>query len=274
MLNVLSVNAEYSRTFSTSDIALARLVVMLRAYLDDSGKAGDPYETSVVVAGAIADVNKWDSLDEEWKAVLRRYGVAELHMKDFSHCQGEFKGWDEYKRRTFLKKLCPIVDKWILKPIGAMVPLEQFKILPKKKKSEWLNDPYFACLQDTIELTTIVAKELFDPPEHIHIICDEQPKFEAKANSVYRACKKYLENGDRLISFGHASSKNVPGLQVADLVAYEALKIRRDMENPSKNVIDDMRWPMTQLLKKHAEFEFYTAQKLKQRTALPFNYTP
>jgi len=250
MLNVLSVKAKYSRIFSTSDIALARLIVMLRAFLDDSGKAGDPSETAVVVAGAIADVDNWDLLDKEWKTVLRAFNVSELHMVHFSHYKGDFKGWDERKRRSFLGKLCSIADKYILKPIGAMIPLEQFKILSKKKKSEWLNDPYFVCLQDVVEITTRIAKELFDPPEHIQIICDEQLGFEAKANSVYRACKKYLENGDRLISFGHASSEHYPGLQVADLVAYEALQIRRDMEDPSKNVIDDMRWPMTQLLKK------------------------
>lgn len=270
MFNVTYASIDSPRTFLTSDIAVAQVTVMLRAYLDDSGKFSDPRETAIVVAGAIADLEKWDSFDQEWRNVLDEFGVSELHMVDLAHFRGDYFLWDEEKRRTFLDQLCKITDKYILKPLGGLLPLEQFKRLDSKKKEFWLNDPYFVCLQDSIELAANVAQELFVSPEYVQIICDQQQEFEAKANHVFRTCQKYLPNGDRLKSFGFGASKDFPGLQLADLIAYEALHVRRDMLNLHKNIIDEIRWPMTQLLKKQVDFEFYTEQKLRDRKPLNF----
>jgi hypothetical protein len=144
-----------------------------------------------------------------------------------------------------------------------LLPLNQFEELPQAERAGWLDDPYFACLQHTFELAANMAVKLRDPPEHVQVVCDEQPKVTAKAERLFRACQVQLKNGSILNTLHFASSKQSPGLQVADLIAYEALRLRRDMCNPEKNVIDEMRWPMQQLFdRKMTDFEFYTAFKL------------
>ena len=257
--------------FTTRDIALANLVVMLRAYFDDSGKFNDPQETAVVVAGGIAEVEQWVGFDLEWKRTLDKFNVSEFHMSHLAHFKGEYTGWAENKRKGFLRALCQIVDKYIRKPIGGLVPKDAFQSLSPERRAQWMNDPYFVCLQDAMRLAGNMAHELFVPAESVHIICDQQPGFEAKANRVYRACQKQLEHGDRLVQFGFGDSKDYPGLQLADLIAYEALHVVRDILDPKKNEIDNMRWPMTQLFKKQVDFEFHSLESLKHYEPTDFS---
>jgi hypothetical protein len=34
-------------------------------------------------------------MESEWRDILGRFGVSELHMKDFAHGVGEFAGWKD-----------------------------------------------------------------------------------------------------------------------------------------------------------------------------------
>jgi hypothetical protein len=74
---------------------------MVRAYLDDSGKLDDPNTEVIVVAGCIAKVEDWEKFDPEWLRVLKDFGVREFHLKDLAHRKGDFKGWDESRRKAF-----------------------------------------------------------------------------------------------------------------------------------------------------------------------------
>ena len=188
---------------------------MIKGYFDDSGKWLDPTETVVVVAGAIADLDQWEIFDAKWKLVLKEFKVSEIHMKHFAHSRGEFRRWDESKRQDFIGRLLRLAETHIRKPIGALLPKDKWEELSHELKQKWLGDPYFLCLWDTIGMSVDVAAELYD--QDLEIICDVQPKFQGKAEQVYRACKKYLLNRKRLKNFTFASSKDFPGLQLADL---------------------------------------------------------
>ena len=54
---------------------------MLRAYFDDSGKSDDPSETATVVAGAIAKLEDWATLEVAWRRILNDFSVREMHMR-------------------------------------------------------------------------------------------------------------------------------------------------------------------------------------------------
>lgn len=253
--------------------------MVLKAYFDDSGKLGDPVETAAVVGGVIASADEWDKLEPEWWAVLCAFKVKEFHSVDFAHSRGDFLGWskEEEKRREFLGRLTSIIDRHLhnpSKPIGTLLPLLQFQMLPKDKQTEWGDDPYFVCLQHSIQLAAVHAQDLYIPPSDLEIFCDEQPKFQPIAERVYKACRSYLPSGigERLGGFTFGNSKKWAGLQVADLVAYEALQLRRDMIAEKDDLVGTIRWPLTQLMKMQVEFEFFTAQKLWEHEPLT-NYT-
>ena len=123
---------------------------MLKGHFDDSGKWLDPTETAVVVAGAIADIDQWEIFDSKWKLVLNEFKVSELHMRDFAHFRGEYKNWKEATRQNFIGQLLELAKMHIKKPVGALLPKDQFDELPQEVKEKWLGDPYIVCLWDTI----------------------------------------------------------------------------------------------------------------------------
>lgn len=252
-----------------------RIIMTLRAYLDDSGKLADPIETVTIVGGCIATVEEWDELEKEWWSVISAYDVKEFHAVDFAHSKGDFLDWPEDKRRAFLGALVEIMRRNLRnpsKPIGGLLPLSQFRNLSSERQAEWGDDPYFVCLQQCIQQAAVHAQDLYVTPENVEIYCDEQPTFEGIAKRVYGACKQYLPNGmgDRLCRFAFGASKKWAGLQVADLVAYEGLQMRRDMvAGLGELLIDKPRWPLGELFAAfQCEFEYYTAQKLWEREPL------
>ena len=100
---------------------------MLKGYFDDSGKWLDPTETVVVVAGAIADLDQWESFDAKWKLVLKEFKVSEIHMKHFAHSRGEFRRWDEPKRQDFIGQLLRLAETHIRRPIGALLSKDKWE---------------------------------------------------------------------------------------------------------------------------------------------------
>jgi hypothetical protein len=116
-----------------------------------------------------------------------------------------------------------------------------------------------------VEYGLEVATELYDPPEELEIVCDVQPKFMGRAEQVYCARKKCLLHGQQMKTFTFASSRDFPGLQFADLIAYEALQLQRDRLAGTLN-IDKFRWPGEQIIDKFmADFEFYSLNRLVDR---------
>jgi hypothetical protein len=242
---------------------------MLKAHFDDSGKWLDPTETAVVVAGAIADFDQWEIFDAKWKLVLNEFKVSELHMRDFAHFRGEYKNWNEPTRQNFIGQLLELAKMHIRKPIGALLPKDQFDELPQEVKEKWLGDPYIVCLWDTIGMSVDVAAELYD--QDLEIVCDVQPKLQGKGKQVYHACKKYLLNRQRLKGFAFASSKDFPGLQLADLIAYEALQLQRARMVATLS-IDKFRWPGEQIIDKFmTDFEFYSSDRFVNRQPPDFS---
>ena len=247
--------------------------MVLKFYLDESGKLGDPQHTATAVAGAIGRLDQWDKFEPEWMRVLNEFYVGEFHMKYLAHKKMDFDGWDEGQRIRFFQALSPVMDRYILKPIGAVLAHQHFTSLPGEIQRSW-GDPYLICFEYAVRWALQTAADLY-PDEEIEIIYDEQPNYpESWVNNIYLRCKRYLSEGHRVISCAPAESERVPGLQMADWVAYELRKLH-EHALAGKNVIDDMRWPMAELIaKKMCEFEFFTDPPLAELEPLPrISYT-
>ncbi len=251
------------------------LLVVVKAYFDDSGKLGNPGELAAVVGGLIATVDEWDKLEPEWFAVICRYKVKEFKAADLQNRLNDYRGWDEKKEQTFRQELHAVIDKYIRnpsKPLAACLPLSQWEQLDQAKKAEWGNDPFFVCLQHAITMSADHASRL--EYDAVEIFCDEEERFHDMAEIVYKACKKHLgpSLGGLLTQYSMIDSKKYAGIQVADLIAYEARKLRRAMIEEKEGLIDRPRWPLEQLFKLNVDFEYYTFPTLEQLTPL-VNYT-
>jgi len=200
---------------------------MLRSYLDESGDVSDPNVEFIGVGGAISSLEQWEQLEIEWKGVLDKVGVSDLHMKHFAHFRGEFTGWSEDKRREFLSGLMDIAEKYVYGYIIAIIPKDVWQSLDDAQKSKLSDDPYYpcfiACLIGSVEYTRQVG-----PEEKVELFVANRDGYEGQAHKYWHNSWNSPEAPSgfsaRLGSITFASPSSVIPLQVADLVVYECVK--------------------------------------------------
>ena len=108
----LPVKAVHSAFDRLVRLHRAKLVGMFETYCDESGGADHGF---IAVAGWLASADRWRKFETDWKALLERYEVPYLHMKDVAHFQGPYKKWfaarDE--REKFLAQAVEIIQQTV-----------------------------------------------------------------------------------------------------------------------------------------------------------------
>jgi hypothetical protein len=86
-------------------------MMMLTAYLDESGHSQDQKVRFMGMAGLIATSEYWQHYEREWKRVLKDFQIPYFHMKEYAHSVGVFAGWkaDEPKRRALYGELMNVM---------------------------------------------------------------------------------------------------------------------------------------------------------------------
>ena len=255
------------------------IVLLLKTYLDDSGKSDDPSESITCIAGAIAPLQAWEDLEREWKEVLRQFNVPYLHMKEYAHSApaSPFEKWkgDEDTRRSFLSVLMDIMEPHVLGLIGTTVPNEDFRRLTSAQQQQMRN-PFFMCFQQTILAAGVnafaefkrVGQSLEIPEsnlpegEKMEVVFSKQDEFRHISDAFHYAMQERMTIGPMLGSLSWASYKDVIPLQVADLVAYEVKRFAATLIDEKRNTI---RTPMKRLLSMNPFFTFLRYNELVKR---------
>jgi hypothetical protein len=224
-----------------------REIPLIAAYFDESGHSSE--SRVVAIGGALGPPRAWTRIRKEWSAILTEHGVKVFHMKDFENRYGEFKGWDEKRRRSLLGELLAVLEDVFLVSIGTAVVVEDFQNL-KPQTRKGLMDPWYLCLQTCLQdvaRTVMVAsnEEVWDP--NLQAVFFELQLEYWRGPILF---SKILENdsfakGLGLLAF--ANKRTCVKVQLADLVAYE---LRRHVENCLFNRDRPTRWSMQQLLKR------------------------
>lgn len=237
---------------------------MLKAYIDESGHSSDPRCQFVGMGGLVAPSEKWEEFTISWQAALDEFiGGQPFHMKEYICVPaiGPYVGWNEDKRRAFLKRLIDTIVSSEARLVGCVVSLEGFNKLHPLHQSVLL-DPYYMCFQRVTHGCRICGMTLSEVEvfagEEVALVYAYQNDFGAiesgssnreqqgRAEQLWHAMK---EQGGPFSKFMGAYSsslaKEVPALQAADLFAYE---ITKEFENRLSRPKDKMRWGLRQLL--------------------------
>jgi hypothetical protein len=104
-------------------------MVILKAYMDNSGEEDDPQHKVCSLAGYITTAKKWRKFEKLWKQTLVRYKVPYLHMKEFAHNIDPFEKFKdkEEDRRQFIQSLVNIMEETSLRGIISVIRLDDFK---------------------------------------------------------------------------------------------------------------------------------------------------
>ncbi len=167
------------------------LVLVLKAYFDESGDSKDPNCKVVAVAGALSSLELWGQFEPLWKECLSNFGVSELHMKHFAHSNGEYEGWEEDKRQNFLGSLLEIANRHIDLYVGYGVSLEAFRNLSSEKQ-RYLGDPYYVCLQYCFHQSLIHAHEM-PPQEQVELFRCRTTFIHSSFRPIYRQLPFHIQ---------------------------------------------------------------------------------
>lgn len=234
---------------------------MLVAYIDESGHSRDPKSHFVGMGGLVADSADWDVLTSEWAEALSDAGVkgGELHMRQFAHSRGPFKGWSEGQRRELMARLVEAIVKAKAVPVGCVVSLNAYYAAPEFLR-KFYKEPYFMAFQHVTKGASLQALPKEWPPklETVSMVFATQREFGAtnskdlranlkkgSAHELWAAMKKLTVYGQWMGDFSTAFPKDYPQLQAADLFAYELVK---EYENILKKPESRMRWALKQIL--------------------------
>lgn len=189
---------------------------MLIGMADESGSTHDNY---FCIAAYLADHTVWRAFDPAWNAVLKTHSVPFLHMKDFAGSRAGFKGWSEARRRALLKDLLDVIDQFPMTATGAAMRLSGFFRLSDPEQAA-LVGPYMCCFQEVVY--SLGLETVFDiPTEKADFVYSLQDEFKTKMRQLWDFSKTYRPYGRRLGALAFRNMRDTPGLQAADLLAYE-----------------------------------------------------
>jgi hypothetical protein len=221
---------------------------VLKGYFDDSGT----HDGSKVVAigGCVAREEQWALFEPEWRDMLKHFGIDEYRSVDLQAFEGEFKGWDETKRRQLVAWAAKIGEQWAKAPFSSLLIRKDYEqVVPDwAKLTAAFGDEYNFCFQMTVG-QVMAWMGYLNPPmpqtDQIAFIFDQQPKKEGLTRFSYDQIKKFRDPHDRMGAFGFVSSKRFVPLQFADFIAYESYKeLDRQLSDTGRKI----RAPLNMLI--------------------------
>jgi hypothetical protein len=187
------------------------------AYLDESGHS---QETKFfALAACVADWPVWREFNARWQAVLDACSAPYLHMREFAHKRGPYEGWTEGQRRALLAGALSAIDSLEILAIGSVMQVADFRNLEADLQAE-LVDPTFCCFQDCINGIGLNRYRDFVGWK-TDVIYSRQDEFRSRIRTLYDYMSKNTQDGSLLGVLSFQDMRTVPGLQLADLVAYE-----------------------------------------------------
>ena len=190
---------------------------MLIGMADESGMNENSNFFSM--AAFVADHSTWKEFNPLWRAVLAKQGLDHFHMWQFAGYRGPFKGWTENKRRQLMAELLEVIARFRLLGIGAVVRIADYTRLPLAQRKAFIG-PYMICFYETVYGLGLVAEGGF-PGERLSFIYSQQDEFKAQMTRYWNHAKAQTDYGSELGILSFQSMKKVPGLQAADLLAWE-----------------------------------------------------
>lgn len=195
-------------------------MAVLQAYFDESGKWKD--QKVVSFCGVCAPHSKIQQLDEDWRSLLRRYGMPALHMKEAFRLKRplgkNIKAQTTSERIEALKPFADVIRENM--EIGVVVAIDvgAYSQLSHaaKQRLGGSDDPHYMAF-----MTGILG-----PIQHLYsddrlsLICDDDEATALNSYHFYRRIRKLSRDAHtKLVAISFAHDTEFPPLQAADFIA-------------------------------------------------------
>jgi hypothetical protein len=192
---------------------------MLEAYFDESESEG---KKVFVLAGWAAPAETWREFEVAWKATLDAFGLRCFHSVDSAHRKREFAGWATERQRNLMNALVGALESRPMLGLSLRINLEDYDRLTKVHGPRW-HRPYFLALWHCTVCVAEIARH-FGEPDTTFVFA-HQPEWSGRVPGHYGRMKDLNE----LYGTGSYGALRIdmpaqtPGLQAADLLAYESV---------------------------------------------------
>ena len=198
----------------------------LRAFSDES-ITRDQGPRTFCIAGYVASAAEWEDFEIDWKRALAAEKLTEFKA---ANCEA---GKREYARRgraecdRIWRRFAGILTAMRTIGFGTIIDLDAYDGLAglfKVGREEGFDDPYLLAFQHQAEMMAMRMSQM-RRTERLALIFDKRS--EAKADAIAKDLYDLLKRSrkltfvDRLGDLAFLDSKCSPGLQAADLLAYE-----------------------------------------------------
>ena len=199
-------------------------IAMIFVYGDDS--SDEKRQRVAAVAVVIGTGQMWNRLEPQW--VARNDGIP-FHAKDCESDQGDYRGISHDQNKERYKDLATMLRLSELWGVGIAIDLAaQNEIFPGAAQ--------LAYHKAFIEVMDRVASFAIRHGERVKFTFDISTENEYNAGLIYKGLREdnpeILQLFELEISF--AQAREVPKLQVADMLAFEAMKALDNTVGPVK----------------------------------------
>lgn len=189
----------------------------MTGFFDESGhSSGTEF---FALAGFVAEDTDWTTFDRLWRLALAQSGAPYLHMRQFAHRVGAFRGWIEDQRRRLLAGCVAAINSIPAIAVGAATSVTDFRALSTEAQSK-LRDPFFCCFQEVVRGAAINA--CFESQgAGVGMVFSRQDQFSSMARKLWDVMADTVDVKDRMGPLAFEDMRGLPALQAADLLAYE-----------------------------------------------------
>src|SRR5438034_787860 len=154
--------------------------------MDESGHVS--YGRVLSIAGVVGPEDIWSDFDGEWRQALEDVGAEILHMKDLAHFQGEYRGWDEDKRRKLMASALDIITSKPVQMYGVWFELDDWRAIPVEVQDQYI-DPYLVSIQVVMQ-KLVEEKSVVGDDQRLHYIFERKKELEYKARQAFELLSK------------------------------------------------------------------------------------
>lgn len=201
--------------------------MLFRFYCDESydGNADSP--DCFTVSGFFSDQPTWEEVEDEWEAVNHHYGVSEFHATELNGRTDRYKGWCKSKADEYSAELLNVVNrqKRRMRAYNCGIRGDAYRRIISEDARVRMGHPWMVCFKSIVAM---VAKDMEPLPhdDRFSVVFGHENRFDTMALESFRMMTKNqgFQYRHRLTTCTHALPRDVIGLQIADLMAYEYFK--------------------------------------------------
>lgn len=225
--------------------------MIVSVYIDESGTHGSPV---TILGGWVGRLGQWATFDPKWQRLLKRGHLTYFHSKKLKHTQGEFKGWTVAQKKEFMAAAAKLGTKNLGFGFAIILGEDDYQahyVAGHRPKEVQLDSRYGLCFRYCLGIIPELAMQTFKQEDlEISFVLESGHVNYGDADRIFSKVKKSrLPNEQKIIrtlkSLTTGDKIDFPGLQMADVIAYNAFQhatktpfptVPLSLENPNDYV--------------------------------------